>query len=112
MKTIALISLLCFLAVPLSAQEIKLAWDPVTDPDLAHYTLYQADRLKDTTGPWQKIKDIDKALITTTVTIDPERNFSWYLTATGTTQGESGPSNTVDRYESKRMRAPACLNLP
>jgi len=112
MKTITPLFLLFFLAGPLSAQEITLKWDPVPDPNLDHYTLYQADRLKDKTGPWQKIKDIEKALTTTTVTIDTEKNFSWYLTATGTTKGESHPSNTVDRYERKRMEAPACLRLP
>jgi len=112
MKTIALIFLLFFLADPLSAQEVRLEWDPVADPDLAHYTLYQADRLKDTTGPWQKVKDIDKLLTTTTVTVEAERNFSWYLTATGTTKGESGPSNTVDLYEPERMDSPTCLGLP
>jgi len=112
MKTITLIFLLFFLAGPLSAQELTLMWDPVPDPDLDHYTLYQADRLKDQTGPWQKIKDIDKALTTTTVAIEAEKNFSWYVTATGSTKGESGPSNTVDRYERKRMDAPGCLSMP
>jgi len=112
MKTITLILLLTLFAKPLSAQEITLKWDPVPDQDLAHYTLYQADRLKDQTGPWQKIKQIDKANTTTTVTIDPEKNFSWYVTATGTTKGESGPSNTVDRYEAKDMERPTCLGLP
>ena len=112
MKTITLLLLSFFLAGPLSAQEIALKWDPVPDPDLDHYTLYQADRLKDATGAWQKIQDIDKAQTTTTVTIEAEKNFSWYVTATGTTKGESGPSNTVDRYERKRMDAPGCLSLP
>jgi len=112
MKTITLLLLSIFLAQPLSAEEITLKWDPVQDTDLDHYTLYQADRLKHQTGPWQKIKDIDKAHTTTTVTIDAEKNFSWYLTATGTTKGESGPSNTVDRYEAKDMERPTCLGLP
>jgi len=112
MKTITLLFLLFFPAGSLSAQEITLKWDPVTDPDLNHYTLYQADRLKDQTGEWQKIKDIDKALTTTTVAIEAEKNFSWYVTATGLTKGESGPSNTVDRYEPKRMDAPGCLSMP
>ena len=112
MKTITLLLLSIFLASPLSAEEITLKWDPVPHPDLDHYTLYQADRLKDQTGPWQKIKDIDKANTTTTVTIDPEKNFSWYVTATGTTKVESGPSNTVDRYEAKHMATPTCLGLP
>ena len=111
MKTITLTLLFFLLARPLSAQEITLNWDPVPDLDLAHYTLYQADRLKDQTGPWQKIKDIDKALTTTTVTIEAEKNFSWYLTATGTQKGESGPSNTVDRYEAKDMERPTCLGI-
>jgi len=112
MKTITLLSLLIFLVAPLSAEEITLKWDPVPDPDLDHYTLYQADRLKDQTGPWQKLKEIDKAQTTTTVTIEAEKNFSWYLTATGTTKDESGPSNTVDRYERKRIEPPPCLSLP
>ena len=112
MRTITLLFLLFFLAGPLSAEEITLKWDPVPDPDLDYYTLYQADRLKDKTGEWQKIKDVDKAQTTTTVTIEAEKNFSWYVTATGSTKGESGPSNTVDRYEPKRMEAPKCLGLP
>jgi hypothetical protein len=112
MKTITLIFLLFFLAKPSSAQDITFMWEPVLNPDLDHYTLYQADRLKDKTGPWQKIKDIDNSQTTTTVTIEAEKNFSWYVTATGLTQGESGPSNTVDRYKPKPMEAPACLSLP
>ena len=112
MKTITLLLLLFLLPERLSAQEITLQWDPVQDPDLDHYTLYQADRLKDKTGPWKKIMDIQKTLTAVTLNIEAEKNFSWHVTATGTTKGESGPSNIVDRYEVKDMERPTCLSLP
>jgi hypothetical protein len=93
------------------AVDVKIAWDPHPNPDLDHFTLYQADTSGNATGPWQKVKEIDKASTTTTITVQDGKNFAWYLTATGTAGNESGPSNVIQLYKPKPIEPPTCLGI-
>jgi len=81
------------------AEDVTLGWDPVTDPDLDHYTLYQADRIGDKSGPWGRMKEIPGDQTTTITTIADGKNVVWYVTASDGAGNESGPSNTVERYD-------------
>lgn len=93
------------------ALDVKLEWDAHPDPDLHHFTLYQAEMFEAHTGAWQRVKEIDKPNTTTTITVQDGKNFAWYLTATGTTKGESGPSNVVQLYKPKPIERPTCLGI-
>jgi len=112
MKVMVLTILMFLYGRTAHAGEVTLQWDQHPDPDLDYYTLYQAEKYELTTGPWHKSMDIEKHVTTAIVTVDDDKAFAWYLTATGLTKAESGPSNTVEIYERKRMTRPTCLSLP
>jgi len=111
MRLFLLFTALRFLTTTAYALDVTLKWDPHPNPDLDHYTLYQADHFPDKTGPWQKLQDIEKTLTTVTINTEPGKFFTWYITATNTSGTESGPSNTVSLYEPKPMDAPTCLGI-
>lgn len=111
MKIFLIVTALALLTTTAYAVDVTLQWDPHPDPDLHHHTLYQADRLKEGTGPWAKVADIDKPGTTITIIVENGKNFAWVVTATGVNKLESGPSNMVQLYEPERMEEPACLNL-
>lgn len=111
MKVMVLTILLILWRQHACAATVALQWDPVLDPDLHHYTLYQAERHEGKTGEWEKVKEIDKSETLTTVDVEDGKSFTWYVTATGTVKGESKPSNTVWIYEKEKMGRPACLNI-
>lgn len=81
------------------AEDVALAWDPVADPDLDHYTLYQADRFSDKTGAWKPVKTVEAGTNTATLTVADGDNFAWYVTASDAAGNESGPSNMVELYD-------------
>lgn len=81
------------------AEDVTLAWDHVADPDLDHYTLYQADRFGDKTGPWKPVETVEGGVNTVTLTVKDGDNFAWYATASDKAGNESRPSNTVELYD-------------
>jgi len=95
-----------------AAQDVTLAWDPHPNPDLNHFTLYQAECFADTTGPWQKTKEIPAELTTVTVTVDDTADFAWFVTASDNAGNESGPSNTVRLTRKVEVKSPTCLGFP
>lgn len=112
MKTITLAILMIFYGRAAGAADVTFLWDPHPDPTLDHYTLYQADLFEAHTGPWLKVKDVDKIHTTTTITVEDDKNYTWHLTATNLDSDESGPSNAVMLYERKRIDTPTCLGIP
>lgn len=112
MKTIILLIGLVFIASPAYAREVTLGWDPNTEPDLAHYTLYQADRAGDMTGPWISVKQVPAGQTTTILTVQDGKNFAWYLTACDETGNESRPSNMVELYDRTPPADPVNLHKP
>jgi len=92
-----------------NATEVTLAWNSVTDPDLDHYTLYQADRFGDKTGAWTPVKTVEAGINTTSLTVMDGVNFAWYVTASDRAGNESGPSNMVELYDRTPPRIPTDL---
>lgn len=74
--------------------EVTFEWDQNTEPDMAHYTLYQSNF---SGGPYIAVEDIPHPETTTTRTVtgDYNQSFFWVLTATDTSGNESGYSNQV-----------------
>jgi len=107
---IALLGILLVLYPKLSnAIEVTLAWDANTNPDLCTYTLYQADCYGDKSGAWVPVKNIDKSMISTTVSVEDGKNFAWYLTASDWSGNESQASNTVQLFDKIAPHAPVNL---
>jgi len=81
------------------SMQVTLLWDAVVSKDLDHYTLYQAVKYEDKTGPWLPVEDIGKTLTVVTVNVEDGKNFAWYVTATDVSGNESQASNTVCLYD-------------
>lgn len=99
MKTLALTLLLVLGAWEAHALDVILQWDPSPEPDLDHYTLYEATKSGHQSGPWKEVATIDKDVPTYTRTVPDVGNFTWYVTATDEAGNESQPSNTLDLYD-------------
>lgn len=76
------------------AMDVVLQWDANTEPDLAGYKVYQADRDGDHTGPWAKVAEVTTN--THTLTVPDGQNFAWLVTAFDTSGNESFVSNMVE----------------
>lgn len=111
MKLVAFLIIISLVAGKANAAEVKLGWDAHPDPTLDHYTLYQAELYAHHSGPWQKVKEIEKALTAVTVTVEDGKDFTWYVTATNLDSVESGPSNTVRLFKPKPIEKPTCLDI-
>lgn len=97
-----------FPALALGA-DITIQWDANTEPDLAGYYVYQANRMGDTTTSWQRITP---TLVTETsfvVTGLDDGNYAWLVTAVDTQGNESFVSNMVERYDRTPPSSP--INL-
>jgi hypothetical protein len=92
------LAILCW-AVFVEAKDVTFVWDPNTEPDVAIYTVYQADRMEDKTGPWQIIGTVNHPTVTYTTTVADVGNFAWYITATDESGNESLASNMVELYD-------------
>jgi len=84
--------------------EVTLEWDANTEPNLAGYNVYQAERSGDSSTAWEKIgtnePDTEGVILTEyTLTVDGAKNWTWYVTAFSSDGIESGPSNTVELYD-------------
>lgn len=112
MRPIIVLIALVLLASPANAREVTLQWDPNTEPDLSHYTLYQADRFADKTGAWQNVKEIPAEQTTTIITVEDGKNFAWYLTASDNSGNQSRPSNMVELYDRTPPADPVNLHKP
>lgn len=90
-KVLALAVLMAAIGMAASASaqdrtwDVRLAWDPNTEPDLAKYSLYENGA---------KVLDIPAGTEEAVRTV-PAGTYSWFLTASDTSLNESEPSNTV-----------------
>jgi fibronectin type 3 domain-containing protein len=101
MKTLlfTLLTILTFCLSTALAGDVTLEWDPNTEPDLAGYYVYQAERIGDKTTPWERITT---DLFTQTifiVTALSDKNYAWMVTAVDTRGNESFVSNMVERFD-------------
>jgi hypothetical protein len=99
MKWIMLVITLGLLTSSAYAKDVTLKWDHVTDPDLHHYTIYQADRFGDKTGPWKPVKTVEGGVNTVLLTVTDGDNFAFYATATDVAGNETQASNMVELYD-------------
>jgi hypothetical protein len=91
------------------AMDVTIQWQANTEPDLAGYRLYQADRIGDHTGAWVQITEV--GLVTTcTVTVADNQNFAWLLTAYDTSDNESFVSNMVELFDRTSPHSPINLS--
>jgi len=98
------------LVVPVFGADVTLQWDANSEPDLAGYKIYQADRNGNVTGAWA---EIDTSVTNTyTVTgIDLAQNYAWLVTAIDTQDNESFVSNMVELYDRTSPGPPANLEI-
>lgn len=108
MKKLIILMLILF-PIFCFAADVNLQWDPNTEPDLAGYYVYQADRIGDHTSAWQRITSQLVAEITFVVTGLDDANYAWLVTAVDTEGNESFVSNMVEQYD--RMPPIAVQNL-
>lgn len=106
-----IITILCAASLA-NARDVTLEWDPVTDPDLDHYTLYLAEQYLDTTGSWTIGQTIPKTQTTTTIAVADDKHFAFYVTATDTSGNESQASNTVNTSDRVPPAHPGNLRFP
>jgi len=97
-RLLLLILLLLLLAAPASAIDLKLAWNPNAEPDLAGYRIYRSTAIG---GPYEQIGQ---------ASVTPEPGFTWpvpplteatmyfVVTAYDTAGNESGYSNEASIY--------------
>ena len=90
--------------------DVTLTWDANTEPDLAGYYVYQADRIGDKTTEWVKITPDLVTLSTFTVTGLDGDNYAWLVTAVDLSGNESFVSNMVERFDRTPPIAPANLS--
>ena len=109
MKKILEILVICTVvlvgAVAVQAADVTLTWDANTEPDLAGYRIYQADRAGNVTGAWA---EIDTSVTNTYIVtgIDLAQNYAWLVTAYDTQSNESFVSNMVELYDRTAPGAP------
>ena len=100
MKTLILTLILIFgLVTSIYAADVTLEWDANTEPDLAGYYVYQADRIGDRTTQWVKITPDLILLPTFVVTGLDNNNYAWMVTAVDESGNESFVSNMVERFD-------------
>lgn len=109
MKTLILTLLLVLFPIFCFAADVTLQWDPNTEPGLAGYYVYQADRFEDKTGPWQRITpDLISEVIFVVTALD-DNNYAWQVTAVDMSGNESFVSNMVERFDRTPPFAPQNL---
>ena len=79
--------------------EVTLNWDANTEPDLDHYTIYQADMGPTRAGDWEKVCDVPAGTTTYATTVPDGVRRVFYCTAVDTAGNESGPSNICYQEE-------------
>ena len=99
MKTIFLTLIILLFPVFCFAADVTLQWDPNTEPDLAGYYVYQAERIGDKTTAWQRITpDLVTEVIFIVTGLD-DKNYAWQVTAVDTEGNQSFVSNMQERYD-------------
>lgn len=81
------------------AADVILEWDANTEPDLAGYYVYQAEKIGPKTTAWVKITPDLITVATFTVTGLDHKNYAWQVTAVDAEGEESFVSNMVERYD-------------
>jgi len=102
MKTLIMTLILLFTATCCWAADVPLSWDANTEPDLAGYNLYQAERIGDMTTEWVFVIEIPagtEPIVTHTVTVDDNKNYAWLVTAFDFAGNRSFVSNMVERFD-------------
>lgn len=107
MKALVVIIIIVIGSWEAHALDVALQWDPSPEADLDHYTLYEATKSGNTSGPWSEVAQIPKTDVTYIRTVPDQGNFTWYVTASDEAGNESNASNTVDLYDNT---APAQIN--
>lgn len=110
MKKYTLLLFLFFAPHTAWALNVTLEWDAVSDADLGKYSLYQADRIGDKSGPWAFVRDVTPPARRTTVTVPDTGNFVWYVTASDKSGNETGPSNIVELRDRTPTATPENLD--
>ena len=108
-RIILFVSILCLLFFPLKtgwgtigigiakAADAVLEWDANTEPQLAGYNIFQAERVGDHTTAWSLIGSVEKEATTYTIPdIDMTKNWAWLVTAFDDKGNESRVSNMVE----------------
>lgn len=101
MKRLMQLLIIILIMLPLLAfgADVTLQWDANTEPGLAGYHVYQADRFDDKTGPWAKItSDLVTEATYIVIGLD-DKNYAWLVTAVDTEGNQSFVSNMVERYD-------------
>ena len=108
-KVLFLILILVLFPVFAFAVDVTLEWDTNTEPGIAGYYVYQADRFEDKTGPWQRITpDLVTEVIFIVTGLD-NANYAWQVTAIDASGNESFVSNMVERFDRTPPLAPGNL---
>ncbi|MDO9307528.1 MAG: fibronectin type III domain-containing protein, partial [Deltaproteobacteria bacterium] len=79
-----------------SAMDVKLQWDPNSESDLAGYKVYYG--IEDLSNPVQQ--DVNLQTDATISALDPDRSYTFAVTAYNTSGQESSYSNVVKVPES------------
>lgn len=99
MKAFIAILMLILFPIFCFAADVTLQWDANTEPDLAGYHVYQADRIGDHTSAWERVTSELVTEPTFTVTGLDDGNYAWQVTAVDIEGNESFVSNMVERYD-------------
>lgn len=109
MRQLIVILMIVLFPVFCFGADVTLEWDANTEPGLAGYYIYQADRFEDKTGPWQRITpDLITEVIFIVSGLD-DNNYAWMVTAVDTSGNPSFVSNMVERFDRIPPLAPSNL---
>ncbi|RPJ12063.1 MAG: hypothetical protein EHM36_00175 [Deltaproteobacteria bacterium] len=89
MKIVA--TALILLSVVAQAAEVRLAWDPNSEPDLAGYKVYVGDASR----AYTRTDNVGNVTMYTVVGLAHGKNYFFAATAYDTSSNESGFSNEV-----------------
>ena len=92
------------------AMDVTLQWDPNSEPDLAGYNIYQADRMGNLTGAWNKIGTSSTTGYVVTGLPDTQ-NFAWLVTAYDNAGNESFASNMAELHDRTSPMNPMNLEI-
>ncbi len=97
MKKLLLVPIFLILWSTVShAAPVNLAWDAVTDADLAGYRVYQTTVSGQYTfGSGNEVVQIPAGTEVAQVDVPIDETYFWVVTAFDTTGNETGPSNEV-----------------
>ena len=97
MKKLMLLALLVFVFPTWAgAADTTITWDANSEPYLAGYNVYQADRMGNLTGAWVKVASGVTEVTYVVTGLDSGNNYAWLVTAVDNSGNESFVSNMVE----------------